>query len=76
MEVETNTPALDDCFINEHEVAQLIAVSVKTLRQARWRGSKDYPPFKKNGRNVRYLKSEVLTYMHKPSVYRNEEKEA
>lgn len=42
------------------EVAELLQVSVRTLDD--WRLHRTGPPYRKMGRHVRYLRSEVLAW--------------
>lgn len=51
----------DKIMLNEHEVAELIRQSVKTLRAHRYTGKG--LPYTKIGRNVRYKLTTVLAYL-------------
>ncbi len=53
-------------FLNEHAIADLLVVSVATLR--RWRLLRKGPPLKKLGRLVRYSRVDTLQWLDtKPS---------
>lgn len=47
---------------NEHQVAELLGVSVKTIR--RWRLLDQGPPYKKINHAVRYPVDQVLAWFH------------
>lgn len=49
-------------LLKELEVAELLHISVITLRKWRWLG--DGPPFLKLGHNVRYRESEVERWLY------------
>ena len=53
-------------YLNENEVALLTSLSVQTLRNNRCQG-KGFP-YRKLGKSVRYLKSEVISIMEKSKV--------
>jgi len=52
---------LVDAYLNDRATADLIGVSVATLR--RWRLIRSGPPFRKIGRLVRYSRVEVLAWV-------------
>ena len=48
-------------LIDEHEAAQRLDLSVKTLRRWRWSGRG--PPFRKLGSAVRYSEEDLAAYV-------------
>lgn len=48
-------------LLNEKQVAEMIGKSVAWLQRARWAGGGI--PYRKIGRNVRYIESEVLEWL-------------
>ena len=52
---------LSGALIGEHQVAELLKLSVATVR--RWRLLRTGPPFKKIGSAVRYSRTEVIEWM-------------
>lgn len=52
--------------MTEHEVAQRLRVSVKTLRDWRFRGTG--PSFHKFGRSVRYMPDDLDAYVRRSKV--------
>jgi excisionase family DNA binding protein len=53
----------DDRMLTEQEVAQMLAVSVETLR--RWRRDKGGPTWHKIGHAVRYRHSDIEAFLKK-----------
>jgi predicted DNA-binding transcriptional regulator AlpA len=50
-------------FLTEHEVASLVRKSVFWLRRQRSSGAKDCVPYRKLGASVRYLESDVISWI-------------
>jgi predicted DNA-binding transcriptional regulator AlpA len=53
-------------YLNENETALLTGLSVQTLRNNRCQGK--LFPYRKIGRSVRYLKSEIISFMEHHKV--------
>lgn len=53
-------------YLNENQIASLTGLSVQTLRNNRCQG-KGFP-YRKLGKSVRYLKSEVISIMETRKV--------
>lgn len=52
--------AMDDEIMTGAQVAELLHVSIRTLEE--WRQTHTGPPYRKMGKHVRYLRSEVLAW--------------
>lgn len=57
---QTSTHSPTPSYVAEHEVADLLCQSVRTLQK--WRGAGSGPPFYKFGQSVRYELSEVIDW--------------
>jgi predicted DNA-binding transcriptional regulator AlpA len=55
-------PEANRMYLNDRAVAELAGWSVATVR--RWRFFRKGPPYRKFGSAVRYLRTEVLTWLH------------
>lgn len=51
---------MDDEIMTGAQVAELLHVSIRTLEE--WRQTRTGPPYRKMGKHVRYLRSEVLAW--------------
>lgn len=56
-------PSLEEplAFLNEHQLADLLCQSVRTIQK--WRVTGYGPPYYKIGRSVRYRRSEVIAWV-------------
>jgi len=54
-------------LVDEHAAAEILALSVQTLRNWRWTG-KGGPSFAKLGRLVRYRRSDLQTFIEAGTV--------
>lgn len=61
-----NADEPDEVYLNEHQVAELLNISVLTVR--RWRVEKRHLPYTKIGKNVRYPKSGCIEYANSRMV--------
>lgn len=57
-------------LMDTKETAAMLVVSPDTLEKARSTGLGDYPPYIRVGRQIRYVKSEVLKWIAKRRRYR------
>jgi predicted DNA-binding transcriptional regulator AlpA len=55
-------------YVGEHEAAQVLGFSVSTLQN--WRSSRRGPAYLKCGRSVRYLLSDLISWIEKGRVER------
>jgi len=55
------TAQCDQLFLDDHQTAQVLGISVKTLRNWRFTG-KVTLPYRKFGGSVRYSKADVLAW--------------
>ena len=55
-------------LINEHELSELLGLSVLTLRRTRCCNPERHPPYKKLGSSVRYDLDEVWKWIHSKTV--------
>lgn len=61
--MDANTQPRDIVLLDEHQVADLTAMSVSTLR--RWRSERrgQGPQWRKLGRSVRYARADVVAWL-------------
>ena len=58
---------MDDEILTGAQVAELLHVSIRTLEE--WRQTRTGPPYRKMGKHVRYLRSEVLAWFEGLSTH-------
>ena len=58
--------AMDDTYLNENDVAEMLKISVWTLRSNR--AKKKGLPYVKHGRTVRYRLSDIQEYMEEHKI--------
>ncbi len=60
--LDLDTVSIDSVFLDENEVAQILSISVATLRSRRSRGH-NFPPFIKRGRKVIFDKVSLYRWL-------------
>ncbi len=65
---------LENRNLTDREVSAYIGMSESWLRQSRMNGNTKAPPFLKIGRAVRYLKTDLDTWLHSQRRTNNLEK--
>ena len=58
---ENPSPEEPLAFLNEHQLADLLCQSVRTIQK--WRVTGYGPPYYKIGRSVRYRRSEMIAWV-------------
>ena len=66
----TSHPIADDRdeLLTEHEAADLLKVSTRTLQA--WRCNSSGPPFARVGRSIRYMRTGLLNWLSSRTVQR------
>jgi predicted DNA-binding transcriptional regulator AlpA len=57
---------MNERYLNEHEVSEIIGRAVQTLRNDRFK--KQHLPYCKIGRSVKYAQSDVFEYMESRKI--------
>lgn len=69
--IRNDNVAMQDIWLNTFETAKFLNVSTKTLKRYRDKGKLSYS---KDGRKIRYKKSDIIEYLNKFYFSTNETK--